>query len=121
MRRLDFKDNRDKAKKLRSDNYYVENGNVIDKIAALRIGADNYISSPIEPVAFSALAQAFIRRSTEYAVKFENKHKFIQIRNMLIDLLANAVYIDGNEIKLTKTEYDILVFFARHKGQVLDI
>ena len=94
---------------------------MIDKIAALRIGADNYISSPIEPVAFSALAQAFIRRSTEYAVKFENKHKFIQIRNMLIDLLANAVYIDGNEIKLTKTEYDILVFFARHKGQVLDI
>ena len=93
--------------------------NVIDKISALRIGADDYISFPIEPVAFSALAQAFIRRSTEYAVEFENKHELIQIRNMLIDLLANAVYIDGNEIKLTKTEYDILVFLARHKGQVL--
>ncbi|MER3472170.1 MAG: DNA-binding response regulator [Chitinophagaceae bacterium] len=86
---------------------------VEDKIAGLKIGADDYIPKPFHLSELSARIYSLIRRK-----QFDNTNK-IKINELSIDLLAKKVVAHNNVILLTKTEFDLLLFLIGNKNRVI--
>ena len=85
-----------------------------DKILGLELGADDYVTKPFSPGELVARAKAVLRRKD---IQSSEKKLFIG-DNILMDLDKYQVYIDGNEITLTSTEFKILKLFASKPGWV---
>lgn len=92
----------------------------IDKINGLNIGADDYVTKPFNPVELIARVNALIRRYTRLGA-IEEKQGIIKNGELIIDDELKKVTVDGNIIKLTPTEYNILKFLAQNKGKVFSI
>lgn len=92
----------------------------IDKINGLNIGADDYVTKPFNPVELIARVNALIRRYTKLGA-IEEKQGIIKNGELLIDDELKKVTVDGNDIKLTPTEYNILKFLTQNKGKVFSI
>ena len=94
----------------------------IDKINGLNIGADDYVTKPFNPVELIARVNALIRRYTRFgAIEERNSKKLIKNSGLVIDDELKKVIVDGAEVKLTPTEYNILKFLAENKGKVFSI
>ena len=93
--------------------------NEMDKVEALDLGADDYITKPFGTEELLARIRAVLR-SHRYNEKNESNHggKF-QFQDLMIDYDKRQVLVDGNEIDLTQTEYNILAFLSIHAGKVL--
>lgn len=86
-----------------------------EKIAALDLGADDYIEKPFGIGELTARIRTALRhknRETASATRFE-------IDGLEIDMAKRIVARDGVAIKLTPKEYDLLVLLARHAGRVV--
>jgi two-component system KDP operon response regulator KdpE len=85
-----------------------------DKIAALDAGADDYLTKPFGAGELMARIRVALRRTTqpESQVVFTSD-------DLTVDLTSRKVSVDGNEISLTPTEYDILKALVQHAGKVL--
>ncbi len=92
----------------------------IDKINGLNIGADDYVTKPFNPIELIARVNALIRRYTEFG-SIEEKNNLIKNGDLIIDDELKQVLVNGKEIKLTPTEYNILKFLAQNKGKVFSI
>ncbi len=85
---------------------------VPDRVKGLRLGADDYIVKPFEMIELLARIDAVLRRCHKTDVMME-------ISGLTIDTRSRQVWKDGAEIKLTKTEYDLLLLFARNPRRAL--
>ena len=92
----------------------------IDKIRGLSEGADDYLTKPFNPLELTARVKSQLRRYTQLnpnaASQFTSNE--ISIRNMTINKDNHRVVIDGEDIKLTPIEFDILYLLASHPGKV---
>lgn len=94
----------------------------IDKINGLNIGADDYVTKPFNPIELMARVNALIRRYTKFgAIEEHDNQKLIKSRGLVIDDELKRVMVDGIEVKLTPTEYNILKFLTENKGKVFSI
>jgi two-component system, OmpR family, KDP operon response regulator KdpE len=84
------------------------------KVAALDAGADDYITKPFN----SDELLARLRVALRHSVKHDEPAVF-QAKNLVVDLATRRVTVNGKEIKLTATEYDLLRLLVRHAGKVL--
>lgn len=96
-----------------------DNRNIYDEITAYRIGADDYIGLPYEPLELSIHIQALVRRYTQYSSEAKKPDKLMQFQGLSIDMVHHSVYRNGEELSLTKTEFNLLSFLAEHNGQTL--
>ncbi|WP_163582618.1 response regulator transcription factor [Gracilibacillus saliphilus] len=87
----------------------------ISIIKGLSIGGDDYIVKPFSIHEVNARIEAHLRR--ESRPKKESKSVFID-GDILIDLEAKKVIIQGKEVSFTKTQYSICELLALHKGKV---
>ncbi len=91
----------------------------IDKVMALRIGADDFVVKPFNPNEVVARVQAVLRR-TQFANKASNKNKIY--KNIEIDTDTHSVYIHSENKKillnLTLTEYKIISFMIDQPHKV---
>ena len=87
-----------------------------EKVAALEIGADDYVTKPFSVKEVVARIQALVRRST---AAHKSTQKMMSIQGLTIDLVAHRVMMDDCPIALTLTEFKILVELMRQSGQVL--
>lgn len=91
----------------------------IDKVMALRIGADDFVVKPFNPNEVFARVQAVLRR-TQFANKATNKNKLY--KNIEIDTDTHSVYIHSENKKillnLTLTEYKIISFMIDQPHKV---
>ena len=94
----------------------------IDKINGLNIGADDYVTKPFNPIELIARVNALIRRYTKFgAIEEQDNQKIIKSGGLVIDDELKKVMVDGIEVKLTPTEYNILKFLTENKGKVFSI
>ena len=88
-----------------------------DKIEALDLGANDYITKPFGTGELVARVRAALR-TVNSAISVMPGGDF-ELNGMVIDYGRRHVTIDGAEIKLTQTEYNILAFMSHHTGQVM--
>lgn len=88
-----------------------------DKVSCLRMGADDYLTKPFGNSEFLARVSALLRRYTELNREFTEKSR-ITAGNLSIDISGHEVRKNAELITLTAKEFDLLLFFATHKGQV---
>lgn len=86
-----------------------------DKIRGLEFGADDYMVKPFSPGELIARIHAVIRRAVPAAPRQET----IERGELRIDLAARQVFRGGEEIRLTPTEFNLLVELASHAGEVI--
>jgi two-component system KDP operon response regulator KdpE len=85
-----------------------------DKISALDLGADDYVTKPFSMNELLARMRANLRRATPIP-----EDAVIALGPLRIDLGRRTVTRDGSPIHLTPTEYDLLRVLADHAGRVL--
>jgi DNA-binding response OmpR family regulator len=88
-------------------------GEATDRIAGLRRGADDYVVKPFAPAELVARVDAVLRR-----VGGTQREEPITFDGLAIDPAARRVLLDGEELALSVLEFDLLLHFARHPGQV---
>jgi DNA-binding response OmpR family regulator len=88
----------------------------IDKIRALDFGADDYVTKPFDHLELLARLRALLRRSS--AVYQEPGHGFTT-GDLSIDFATREVYLAGEVVRLTSTEYRLLEELARNAGTTL--
>jgi two-component system, OmpR family, alkaline phosphatase synthesis response regulator PhoP len=91
-----------------------------DKVAALRIGADDYVTKPFALAELLARIDAVLRRVHQVAAAPVPLAHGDQLRfaDVSIDRAQRVVTRAGTEIKLTHLEFELLDFFVRHPNQV---
>lgn len=87
-----------------------------DKVLGLEIGADDYITKPFGVKELCARVKAVLRR-TEILLSKEDET--ILVGDLQIEPKAFEVFQNGEKLALTLKEYELLVFLAKHRGQVL--
>lgn len=86
-------------------------------MAALDAGADDYLVKPFGMEELRARIQAILRRASNEPSDQSVTH--IRVGDLLIDLVNRRVTVEGEEVHLTPTEYDLLRLLATHSGKVM--
>jgi len=86
-----------------------------EKIAALDLGADDYVEKPFAIGEFLARLRAALR----HAAKPEKDNACFEAGGLSVDLASRLVSRDGVAIKLTPKEFDLLAILVRHAGKVV--
>ena len=84
-----------------------------DKIKALNIGADDYITKPFHLAELKARLLAIFRRKTL------KSNTLIIHKELSIDLSGRTVLVNNQDVILTKKEFDMLLYFIANKGKVI--
>ena len=93
-----------------------------DKIEGLNTGADDYITKPFNLLELIARVNSNVRRYVDFGSMETTKgEKIYQTGGLKMNDETKQVTVDGEEIKLTATEYHILRFLLQNKGKVYSI
>lgn len=84
-----------------------------DKISGLDLGADDYLTKPFHLPELNSRVKSLLRRR-----KFEGKQKLV-IDNIIIQPENRQVFASGEQLPLTRKEFDLLMFFVSNRGRVL--
>lgn len=88
-----------------------------DKVLGLTVGADDYITKPFNPVELQARVKSQLRRYMQLGSGLVQPSR-ITIGGIELDDKSKEVFLDGEKVNLTRTEYDILKLLMEHPGEV---
>ena len=97
----------------------------IDRVVGLEVGADDYLTKPFSMRELMARVKAQIRRTRlareeiEKSAQLIIKHETLSFDKLIISISRREVTLHGEPLALKPKEYELLVFFAEHKGHML--
>ncbi len=92
----------------------------VDKVLGLEIGADDYVTKPFSNRELLARIRAHLRRAkTQEKSSEESSKNLYQVGEIVIDHTSYLVHKGDTPIELTHREFELLVYLAKHVGQVL--
>src|SRR5512140_1332824 len=97
----------------------------IDRVVGLEVGADDYLTKPFSMRELMARVKAQLRRSRmlreelEKTVDPQNAHEKLTFGNLVVNLTRREVTLNDEPLPLKPQEYELLLFFAEHRGQML--
>ena len=90
-----------------------------DKVDGLNAGGDDYVTKPFSPAELTARVRSNLRRYTQFGNSNENSNSHIYSAGALcINDESKSVTVDGEAVKLTPIEYNILLLLLKNKGRV---
>ena len=92
-----------------------------DKILGLNIGADDYVTKPFNPLELVARVKSQLRRYTKLGTAAGESQKVYQTGGLMINDDLKEVTVDGEPVKLTPIEYNILLLLVKNQGKVFSI
>ena len=93
----------------------------MDKIMGLTLGADDYITKPFNPLELVARVKSQLRRYTQLGNAAENDASVYTVGGLSINDDLKEVTVDGETVKLTPIEYNILLLLVKNQGKVFSI
>lgn len=94
----------------------------VDKILGLNIGSDDYITKPFNPLELIARVKSQLRRYTQLGnLATEEKEAVYVCGGLVVNDDLKTVTVDGEPVKLTPIEYNILVLLIKNQGKVFSI
>ena len=95
----------------------------IDRVIGLEMGADDYLTKPFSMREFLARVKAHLRRirmmREEKSAESVHPPEILQFKNITLDLSRREVFFDGHPLALKPKEYELFLFLAQHRGQIL--
>lgn len=90
-----------------------------DKVTALDLGANDYITKPFSTAELLARVRAALRYSRPGGQNGKLPDSRFQLHDLVIEYDTRTVYVAGNKVHLTQTEFNILALLAQHAGKLL--
>jgi len=96
----------------------------IDRVVGLEVGADDYLTKPFSMRELMARVKAQLRRTRLLQEELAKaapgeKHETLSFGNLVINLMRQEVILNDAPLPLKPQEYQLLLFFAEHRGQML--
>ena len=91
-----------------------------DMVMGLNLGADDYIMKPYTVRNVIARVKSVLRRTStnKPIAAAAEKHNMLQVEGLQLDLEFKRCTVDGEEIKLTRKEFELLAYLLSHRGQI---
>lgn len=90
----------------------------LDRVLGLELGADDYVTKPFSVSELVARVKAIFRRIESVEKRFPGGAEYLYIGDLTIDTMGRKVTRGNENLALTAREFDLLLHFARHPGQV---
>lgn len=92
-------------------------GEEFDRVLGLELGSDDYVTKPFSPRELVARVKALLRRASKESKETE-KEDLIKIGELEIDRARYSVRIKDKDIKLSTTEFKLLLYLAKRRGRI---
>ena len=93
-----------------------------DKILGLNVGADDYMTKPFNPLELTARVKSQLRRYTQLGSTIDKSNQAVYaVGGLSIDDEQKEVTVDGEPVRLTPIEYNILLILIKNQGKVFSI
>ena len=93
-----------------------------DKILGLNVGADDYMTKPFNPLELTARVKSQLRRYTQLGSTIDKSNQAVyEVGGLSIDDEQKEVTVDGEPVRLTPIEYNILLLLVKNQGKVFSI
>lgn len=93
----------------------------IDKIHGLQVGADDYLTKPFSPMELLARVKSMLRRYLTLGEFEKGSKDLLRLNGLELDKVAKTIKVEGQEVKMTKTEFKITELLMSHPGRVFSI
>jgi DNA-binding response OmpR family regulator len=88
----------------------------IEKVAGLKLGADDYVTKPFDTLELMARVEALLRRSPNRPESMGSLQEIMRLGPIVIDMRKSRVTRDGQPVNLTSREFQLFRYLVEHRG-----